>query len=444
MSEGSSTNLKCLHCGKGYCAACLHGDGGKMESLVKCSSCGKKPRTLGNTSRGGWKADAASPVRAGGASLGATLGTGISDADASRNFSSALRAESKHSPASAKRGVSPGRRPPTSPGVRPPTSPGLGASSSASSSDVPEMSASEVESKVALIYDYYCKYAPESTSIDNVKWFKCINELGLIDSKKITKAEVDLTFTKAKMKGERRINFPGFYNAMTMIATKKYPSRSSELSALSTLLTKANPLGAIHNASGTDTSGVYSRLTNASLYTGSHKNRFDESGQGLGLAGRDSIAKGDLSQMTRTHLNSQGGSLAPAPRVSTEGENFNFDQMDKALYQSVSPNPSSKPKVVSSSSYGPTSSYGSPSSGLGVPSSSSASASSPSRSPSAQKKKSPGGSIFDRLTDASKYTGAHKHRFDSSGRGRGLDGRDGGARGFTTSDLSQMTRSNLN
>lgn len=26
MSEGSSTNLKCLHCGVSYCAACLHGE----------------------------------------------------------------------------------------------------------------------------------------------------------------------------------------------------------------------------------------------------------------------------------------------------------------------------------------------------------------------------------------------------------------------------------
>ena len=38
--------------------------------------------------------------------------------------------------------------------------------------------------------------------------------------------------------------------------------------------------------------------------------------------------------------------------------------------------------------------------------------------------KNGGGGIFDRLTDSSQYTGTHKHRFDASGRGRGLDGRD--------------------
>lgn len=33
-------------------------------------------------------------------------------------------------------------------------------------------------------------------------------------------------------------------------------------------------------------------MTDTSKYTGSHKERFDESGKGKGLAGRDSPAKG--------------------------------------------------------------------------------------------------------------------------------------------------------
>eukprot|EP00947_MAST-08B_sp_MAST-8B-sp1_P001764 g1764.t1 len=35
-----------------------------------------------------------------------------------------------------------------------------------------------------------------------------------------------------------------------------------------------------------------------------------------------------------------------------------------------------------------------------------------------------GGGIFDRLTDSSLYTGAHKARFNADGTGRGLGGRD--------------------
>lgn len=31
--------------------------------------------------------------------------------------------------------------------------------------------------------------------------------------------------------------------------------------------------------------------------------------------------------------------------------------------------------------------------------------------------------VIDRLTDTSKYTGSHKERFDSAGKGRGIEGR---------------------
>eukprot|EP00834_Sanchytrium_tribonematis_P003415 NODE_130_length_16779_cov_1.687410.p13 type:complete len:175 gc:universal NODE_130_length_16779_cov_1.687410:3559-3035(-) len=35
-------------------------------------------------------------------------------------------------------------------------------------------------------------------------------------------------------------------------------------------------------------------------------------------------------------------------------------------------------------------------------------------------------SVFDRLTDHTKYTGSHKERFDDDGKGKGLDGRRDG------------------
>jgi len=48
--------------------------------------------------------------------------------------------------------------------------------------------------------------------------------------------------------------------------------------------------------------------------------------------------------------------------------------------------------------------------------------------------------VLSRLTDTSKYTGAHKARFDKDGKGMGAAGRDMGNEGKVT-DLSQMTRS---
>lgn len=46
------------------------------------------------------------------------------------------------------------------------------------------------------------------------------------------------------------------------------------------------------------------------------------------------------------------------------------------------------------------------------------------------------------MTDTSKYTGAHKQRFDASGHGRGAAGRRDNTGGVK--DLSNITRSNLN
>jgi hypothetical protein len=62
-----------------------------------------------------------------------------------------------------------------------------------------------------------------------------------------------------------------------------------------------------------------------------------------------------------------------------------------------------------------------------------------------------GEAVYDRLTDPQGFTGAHKHRFDATGVGRGLDGRDSVIKGGgnvvgaymngAVHDLSQITRS---
>ena len=53
-SEGGGCDLACVHCGAHYCSACLHGEAGKMKSLIKCARCGKKPRTKSKQDRGTW------------------------------------------------------------------------------------------------------------------------------------------------------------------------------------------------------------------------------------------------------------------------------------------------------------------------------------------------------------------------------------------------------
>mmetsp|Transcript_19189 Transcript_19189/g.37966 ORF Transcript_19189/g.37966 Transcript_19189/m.37966 type:complete len:590 (-) Transcript_19189:25-1794(-) len=52
--------------------------------------------------------------------------------------------------------------------------------------------------------------------------------------------------------------------------------------------------------------------------------------------------------------------------------------------------------------------------------------------------------VFTKLTDSSQYTGAHKHRFDANGRGKGLAGRDGNSgvqySGGAVHDISNILR----
>jgi hypothetical protein len=54
-STGPNTDMECLWCSYRYCAACLHGDGGRMRSMVRCAKCGKNPRNLPDRMRGDWQ-----------------------------------------------------------------------------------------------------------------------------------------------------------------------------------------------------------------------------------------------------------------------------------------------------------------------------------------------------------------------------------------------------
>jgi hypothetical protein len=89
--------------------------------------------------------------------------------------------------------------------------------------------------------------------------------------------------------------------------------------AYSALCAKITAHGAATAASATTahTGGVFSKLTDSSLYTGAHKERFDAEGHGLGASGRRDESAGvhDLSEAVRpghaggTHM---VGTAAPA------------------------------------------------------------------------------------------------------------------------------------
>ena len=79
------------------------------------------------------------------------------------------------------------------------------------------------------IFRYYCAFgrtgakgANEDT-IDSLNFMKFARECpGLLD-RRLNKTEVDLIFTKAKQKFERRLDFTHFLDALSAMAAKKYP-----------------------------------------------------------------------------------------------------------------------------------------------------------------------------------------------------------------------------
>ncbi|XP_047138925.1 tubulin polymerization-promoting protein family member 2 [Hydra vulgaris] len=120
--------------------------------------------------------------------------------------------------------------------------------------------------------------------MDNAKFSKLARDLKILD-KKLTSTDVDIIFNKVKSKTERKITYHQFEDGVKLMAEKKYPGDAEGYNKLKDLINS----GSGPTASGvtkTAKSDTVERLTDTSKYTGSHKERFDESGKGKGLDGR--------------------------------------------------------------------------------------------------------------------------------------------------------------
>lgn len=355
-SQGPSTNLHCLHCHVRYCGACLHGESGKMESLVKCAGCGRKPRVKSNASRRGWGGEVASPQ-----------GTSKSM-------------------------------------IRPPQ-----------------------RGKTAAAYWAYKNDANQ---------------------------------------GQFTWGSPA-------------PKRT-----------------------------IFDKLTDPSLYTGSHKHRFDREGRGRGLEGRESVSKGlgtgaviryygdgpvtSIAQLVRNerldpqHMNKlrrfpDGSTILSPKNRSWKGEDGRWrPDMPRDVYPANNPHwkrtgttPGGSPMGSPQSARLLSGSQSARSVGLGAhdiaqlthscggewadthsPAASSSFHSVPATQPRPQTAQYVPSPIFDKLTDPALYTGTHRHRFDEqTGEGLGLAGRvevtpdrytgDSYA-SSAVNDLSQITRTQYN
>ncbi|KAI8852913.1 p25-alpha-domain-containing protein [Chytridium lagenaria] len=242
-------------------------------------------------------------------------------------------------------------------------------------------------------------------TLDGPRFAKFARDTGLVDGKKVTATDIDIIFNKTKSKGNRRIDWPVFLEAVQLIAEKRYPEKSDQQALHCTLYDVCirSPGGPAKKGTTVQADAVLDRLTDTTAYTGTHKSRFDENGNGRGLAGRDTGSK--------------------------------TDRLDKLVSRNDSTTPTIPPisarlEIIATTPKKPTnrSIHGSSTSIASVG-------------------KSTGSSVFDRLTNSNGYTGTHKLRFNASGTGRGLAGRDsipkngvGVYRGGDVKELSQILR----
>jgi hypothetical protein len=173
---------------------------------------------------------------------------------------------------------------------------------------------------------------------------------------------------------------------------------------------------------------IFDKLTDTKLYTGAHKQRFDEEGKGKGKAGRvDNTGPKNLANMvdSKNKVNNEEEEVKTAPKevkkkegpsifdkltdpkqyTGSHKERFDEDGKGKGKAGRVD---NTAPKDLSSM----------------VDSKSKVTSAPEESKVIKEEKKKDGPSIFDKLTDPKQYTGAHKQRFDEEGKGKGKAGRD--------------------
>lgn len=112
------------------------------------------------------------------------------------------------------------------------------------------------------------------------KWMK---QAKVIDGKKVTTTDTGICFNKFKTK---TMTYQAFSKYVEELAKDKGISAGE----LKTKLAGCGAPGTTNTTAAVKTGGV-DRLTDTSQYTGTHKERFDESGKGKGIAGREDVAK---------------------------------------------------------------------------------------------------------------------------------------------------------
>ncbi|KAF6721024.1 Tubulin polymerization-promoting protein family member 3 [Oryzias melastigma] len=127
--------------------------------------------------------------------------------------------------------------------------------------------------------------------LNGKNWAKLCKDCKIIDGKHVTGTDVDIVFTKVKQKTARVITYEEFQQALQELAFKRFRDQSQDdaFQSICKLVEGQGPA----NVGVTKAAKIAAvdRLTDTSRYTGSHKERFDESGRGKGREGREEIVE---------------------------------------------------------------------------------------------------------------------------------------------------------
>ncbi|XP_023934237.2 tubulin polymerization-promoting protein homolog [Bicyclus anynana] len=127
------------------------------------------------------------------------------------------------------------------------------------------------------------------------KWMK---QAKVIDGKKITTTDTAIHFKKLKLV---KLGIDDYQKFLEELAK----SKKVELEDIKKKLTTCGQPGvSTHLPKSTAAAATVGRLTDTSKYTGSHKQRFDESGKGKGIAGRKDLVDGSGYVSGYQHKNS--------------------------------------------------------------------------------------------------------------------------------------------
>ncbi|KAJ8415826.1 hypothetical protein AAFF_G00403830 [Aldrovandia affinis] len=145
-------------------------------------------------------------------------------------------------------------------------------------------------------------------------WSKLCKDCGVIDGKAITLTDVDIVFTKVKKKSSRTITFDQFKEALGELARKRYKEKTEEEAAEEVFKLVEGKSPIISGVTRAVASPTVSRLTDTSKFTGSHKERFDETGRGKGKAGRVELVDKSGYVSGYKHAGSYEKKVKPPPK----------------------------------------------------------------------------------------------------------------------------------